>query len=109
MITLEAVKASHLVETTHVNYGADGGGYISRCVEFPRLQALDRVYRGAAARKAGKPGERFWRVDGQQVDSIEVALAIVSRSHPTNKRIAIEDDCPASALRRAAAEAASIA
>ncbi|BAQ44351.1 hypothetical protein [Methylobacterium aquaticum] len=78
-ITRDTVMAGKLRETGgHLNYGRDGSGYMLCHTTIRRLQAIDRHYKGEAAKKAGKTAERLWLVDGVQVADLDAAVAALN-------------------------------
>ena len=75
VITIEDVRAGALRENGHAKYGDGGYGYLLQHTTIPRLSAIDRFYRGKAAKEAGTASARLWCVDGVEAPSLEEAIA----------------------------------
>ena len=73
-ITLDTIRAGALRENGHANFGAGGSGYLLQHTTIPRLSAMDRYYRGKAAKEAGTSAARLWYVDGAEVASLDEAV-----------------------------------
>lgn len=66
-ITVALLAGTHLRTTAHLNGGREWFGYLFQCIEYPRLQRLDRYYR------KDRNVVSVWKVDGQEVESLDAA------------------------------------
>lgn len=66
--TIEDARKWGMVEAAHINGGKEWFGYVHRCVQQPRLSRFDKYSRST------KSVQSTWRVDGEDVGSLESAV-----------------------------------
>lgn len=86
-ITVEILSGTHLRTIAHINGGSEWFGYRLRCIEYPRLQRLDRYMR------KDRSVVSTWAVDGEGVENL--AMAAEALNHPP---VFTEDEIAALAL-----------